>query len=240
MTIETYGRGERLGRAAKMLREASFPHLVLLPVPTTKDKKFVTGTDIPLEDTLVNLSSESIVVGYSLPEEYKKSVFLRGSRVIDLSLDEEYLRENAYLTALGTLGYLLTGYSRQLCGMRIGIIGYGRIGKELLRLFLFFGARPRVYTLRSDVAFSLAARGVDASVGYGIDFNDVDILINTAPTDLSFLLDKSFSSEKRIIELASGENFGEEERVERLAAIPERMYPESAAESYARAVKRLL
>ena len=42
----------------------------------------------------------------------------------------------------------------------------------------------------------------------------------------------------RVIELASGENFKGVSGVERLPAIPERMYPESAAGAYADAVKR--
>ena len=55
MNIETYGRGERLRLAASLLASLPVKHLTLLPVPSTKDGKFVLNTDIPLSDTLVGV-----------------------------------------------------------------------------------------------------------------------------------------------------------------------------------------
>ena len=138
MSIETYGTGERLRVAASLSVPFGIERrIILLPVPTTRDGVTVTATDIRLSEVISDVGENTYIFGYGIPSEISCAATGDGALVYDLSLDEEYLRENAYLTALGTLGYLLTGSSRQLCGMRIGIIGYGRIGKELLRLFLF-------------------------------------------------------------------------------------------------------
>ena len=108
MCIETYGKGERIRCAAGILSEIPHGHLVLLPVPSTKDNKTVFNTDIPLSNTLVNVGASSLVVGYSLPVDYTEEVKLRGGRVLDIGTDEKFLTDNAILTAVGTLGFILT------------------------------------------------------------------------------------------------------------------------------------
>jgi hypothetical protein len=70
MSIETYGVGKRMELVSKGLKNQSFSHLVVLPIPSTKDNKHITNTDILLEQTLVNVSVGSKIVGYGLPEEY--------------------------------------------------------------------------------------------------------------------------------------------------------------------------
>ena len=245
MNIETYGTGERLKAVARKARSLSTKHLVLLPVPTTKDGVHVNGTDIPLADTLVNVGRGSIVVGYALPADYKKEVEDLGGEALDLSLDEEFLLENARITAIGALGYLLTTSKGVPSEGRIGVVGYGRIGSYLVRYLLFFGAKVRVYTSKMLTSIELGECGVDSVCvcewGGGVyDFSGLDVLINTAPKDMkeSFPLGKC--DDLRILELASGNNFDGVLGVEKLPALPERMYPESAGEAYTRAIRRFL
>ena len=73
------------------------------------------------------------------------------------------------------------------------------------------------------------------------DFSGVDILINTAPKDMS----KSFPEGKvlkgvRVIELASGDNFHGVEGIEALPSLPGKMYPVSAGRAYAEATLKFL
>ena len=246
MNIETYGTGERLAVAARLCAELPVSHLVLLPVPTTKDNVCVSKTDIPLIDTLCNLTSGSVLVGYGLPNEYKKCAEKMGSTVLDLCYDEDFRAENADLSALGTLGYILSSERRAPCDISFGVIGYGRIGSRITRMLMFLGARVKVYTTREGVRIALGECGVDSvciSEGncQSYDFSGIQVLINTAPKDMS----KSFLGGKipdgmRVIELASGNNFDGVDGVERLPSIPEKMYPESAGSTYTRAVKRVI
>ena len=246
MNIETYGTGKRLEIAARLCRELPFSHLVLLPVPTTKDKACISKTDIPLSDTLSNLRAGSVLVGYALPAEYKNTAEIRGAEVLDLCYDEDFQAENADLSALGALAYILSSEKRAPCDIRFGVVGYGRIGSRITRMLLFLGASVKVYTSKPSVSYALGECGlatvcVSGSGCRDYDFSEIQILINTAPKDMS----EAFSGGKlpdgmRLIELASGDNFDGVEGVERLPSIPEKMYPESAGGAYARAVKRLI
>ncbi len=249
MSIETYGAEGRTRAAARRLREeislSSGRHFVLLPIPTTKDKKHIKGTDIPLEETLNTADKDTLIVGYSLPKEYKDSIAALGASVLDLSCDEEFLSENAYLTAIGALAFVLESERAVPKDLRIGIIGYGRIGKELLRLFLFLGASVCVYTTTPTTALKLGESGVYSvcipKTGGGVCyFSNIDILINTAPTDITRLLGNRGEKDIKIIELASGENFSGVEKVTRLPGIPEKMFPESSGCAYFEAIKRFI
>ena len=89
-------------------------------------------------------------------------------------------------------------------------MGYGRIGKELVRLLLFAEGEVRVYTSSPSTCFSLCEFGIDSLCvprfgGEMLDTSDLDYFINTAPRDLSALLPKRPTS--KLVELASGDNF---------------------------------
>ncbi len=247
MSIETYGVGERLKVAARLSQPLSLTtHLVLLPVPTTKDGKHVFGTDILLSDTLCNADENSVIVGYGLPDWFISLIGKRGSSVLDLSLDEEYLCDNAYITAVGALGYILTSVNKSPDGVHFGIVGYGRIGSRLVRMLLFLGARIRVYTSKVLNCIQLGECGIDCAMvsdndGGIYDFSGIDILINTAPKDMSEAVQRGrVSKDMRIIELASGDNFKCIDGVEKLPGIPEKMFWESAGRTYFSAIDRFL
>ena len=247
MSIETYGTGARLRIAARLLGEvATDKRLILLPVPSTRDKKYIKDTDILLEDTLSGAGADTVAVGYGLPNSYAALAAAAGAKLLDLSRDEEYLLKNASITAYGALGYILTTDARAPEDLRFGIVGYGRIGSELSRLLLFLGARVRVYTSRTLTRLELGECGMETAPSSDIyagkaDFSGIDILINTAPKDMSVCFDDGgLPRGMRLLELASGENFAGVSGVERLPALPERMYPESAGKTYFDAVVRFL
>jgi dipicolinate synthase subunit A len=245
MSIETYGVGKRMELVSKGLKNQSFSHLVVLPIPSTKDNKHITNTDILLEQTLVNVSVGSKIVGYGLPEEYKERAIALGAEVYDAGFDEIFLLKNAYLTALGALGYILSTVDRELAEIRFGIFGYGRIGRILAQMLLFLGAKLTVYTSKFLSRVELGTYGIDSSeVSYARKdacvLDGLDILINTAPTDMSGICrEAKIPRDVRVIELASGNNFSGIEGVERLPGIPEKSYPESAARAYLEAIIRL-
>lgn len=238
MSIETYGVGERLRYAEKYSRALGISrHILLLPVPTSRDKVFVSGTDIPLEQTLLGVGKESIVVGYALPAAYKEEALLRGAHLLDLAEEESFLLENAKITALDTIGYVLVTEKRALCDLFVGIVGYGRIGSILARELLFLGARVRVYSKRLGVCLELSEAGVDAVAMMpaekgGCDFSEIDLLINTAPTDMTGYFPFGKREDLRILELASGKNFEGIDGVEPLPSLPEKMHPDSAGRIY--------
>ena len=244
MKIFTYGVGRRQKRAEEILsrKNSRYDTLVLLPIPTTKDKKTVCGTDIPLRAAFERCAPGVLVVGYSLPEDFCKECFARGARVYDAAEDEDFLVRNADITAEGALGRLLTSFPCALRDMRIGIIGYGRIGRRLSELILSLYGKIVVYTRSHKTRMELGESGIETRLFYeDCDFSGIDILMNTAPTRIvSEEGAERFPRGLTVFELASGDNFPDGIGAVRLASLPEKMYPETAGAIYAEFIERQL
>ncbi len=244
MIIENFGAGARCAETLRLLLCAeaegrlpsSVKRTVLLPIPTTRDKIHLSGTDKLLGEIFSDVGKGDFVAGYGIEEAAKRSMRERGAIVYDALDDEDFLSENAEETAIGALGYILSSTDTAPRDTRFAIVGYGRIGSRLLRLLLFLGAHVKVYTGREKTCLSLCECGVDAHFaerGAPIPTADTDILINTAPTDLSASFEnKILPPGLRVIELASGENFKGVEGIERLPGIPDKSYGKSAGRTY--------
>ncbi len=253
MNILTYGNDKRVSvcryRIEERLERMTDPvpdlsRILLLPIPSSKDEKTVNGTNIPLSDLLPLAAPGTLTVGYGLPDAFRLGIRERGGLIADVSRDEEFGRENAALSALGVLGYLLNTSPCAPADLTVGIVGYGRIGRELLRMLLFLGADVRVYSGKETVCHELGKYGVPAvRVCYGrdekTDFSGLSVLVNTAPARLVRAEDLP-DPPPRILEVASGDNLPASLPVERLPSLPGRMYPESAGIAYADAVFRML
>lgn len=244
MNIEKYGESKRC-RIAKELFERTIDrlHLVFLPIPTSKDGKFINGSNTEIEKILDSCNENTIIVGYKIPIGICDAIVSLGARYLDLNLDEKFVMDNAILSAQGALGYILSSFDSSVCDMKIGIVGYGRIGKALFSMISFLGGRARVYTTSEKSALELSENGAEVrfEVGGVRDFSGLDLLINTAPTDLSASFKNGvIPAPMRVIELASGENFKGVEGVERLNSIPEIMYPMSGGNIYYQAILRFL
>jgi dipicolinate synthase subunit A len=246
MTVNTYeksGRGERCSSLLKDYDGArGFSSITVLPIPTTRDGRTLNGTEIPLSALPPLTGDGSLVVGYGVPEGLREELCDEGATVLDAMEDEEFLCDNGYLTALATLGIVITTCDKALDDIGFGIVGYGRIGKRLTEMLLFLGAKVRVYSSRSDTRMALSESGVFSSESCeGAELNDVDILINTAP---AVIFDTSreagFPENIRVIDLASGDNFPGFEGVERYPSVPAKMFPISAGNIWFKSVKRQL
>ena len=244
MEIRTFGAGGRMEECRRVILEScdafQFRRLFLLPIPTSRDKKLITGTDVGLSELAEEATLGDAVAGYDIPEGIKEKMALRGVWVYDGALDEELLIRNAEVTARGTLGYILTNFDRDITDMRLGIVGYGRIGSCLLRYLLYLGANVTVYTTRAKTALELCESGVAASTAFD-GLCELDILINTAPARLlSDREEENLLSRGTVIDLASGRPFSESEGVVKLASVPEKFYPVSAGRIYAEGIMKFL
>ena len=165
--------------------------------------------------------------------------------MLDPSRDEEYISANANLTAIGTLGRILTEEHAAPCQLSVGIIGSGRIGSHLARYLMFLGARVTVFTSKSELRRDLAMLGVSGVDSCALTdsadrLRDLDILINTAP---AALIPKDASvalTDTRVIDLASGTNIPESIHYESWQSVPAAMYPESAGRELYLSIMRML
>ena len=242
MKILTFGEDGRARECAALLskEELGYSSVMLLPIPTTKDGKHLSGTNIPLSFLSSEIDGETLACGYGIPQEIFEGT---PCRVCDVSRDEEFLAENARLTAIGALGHILSSSPRAPWDLSFGVVGYGRIGSALVRYLLFFGAEVTVYSSQKEKRLALGELSVESrAANYGAgagELSDIDILINTAPAPLLSPEDIRKNPHLRIIELASGENFPRDADVLRLMALPSRMYPESAGRAYYRSIMRM-
>lgn len=211
--------------------------LVLLPIPTTRDNKYISGSDTSIDGVGRLLTSGTTLAGYSVPPMLCRAAEEVGCLVYDGALDEDFLIANAELTARGAVGYILTNSKKDLSDMRVGVVGYGRIGMRLTSWLLRFGSHITVYTNRPEVAAELWESGVSAELMLcGCDFSTLDLLINTAPARQ--IDEGRLPRELKIIDLASGNIFTPSDRLTKLPSIPELYYPITAGRLYADAILR--
>lgn len=239
MEILSFGAGGRMEECARYLRErcpteSDTERLIVLPIPTTKDKKLVTGTDLPLSEIPNLVKRGTLVAGYGIPDGIGDEICLRGGVLYDALYDEEFLEENAEMTAVGALVKIIGTEKTFPGGLRVGVVGFGRIGKRLVRHLLFLGARVRVYSGNRDTLQSLHSAGVEGC-GYGElhGVSELDVLINTAPAGLLRESDVRDAPRLRIVELASGNGLDGIPRVEKMPSLPSVMFPVSAGRAYA-------
>lgn len=243
MIIENYGAGARCAEALRLLLKdkdqklpPSIKRIILLPIPTSKDKVHLSGTDKLLGEVFGDAKEGDLIAGYGIDDNSKLRMREQGAIVYDALDDENFLAENAELTALGAVGYILTTTDSAPSDTRFAVVGYGRIGSRLVRMLLFLGAKVKVYTGKEKTLISLGECGIEARLlnkEEAFDTNHTDIIINTAPTDLSASFkDCRLPKGLRVIELASGENFKGIDGIERLPGIPDKSYGKSAGRAY--------
>ena len=246
MNISWLGGGERLSVCIKRLGELSAgapSDVLVLPIPTTRDKRCVLGTDVELKRLSSYVKPGAVVAGYGLSDEVCRELSTLGAYVYDAALDETFLSDNADISALGAFGYLLSNFKRSAEGLKIGIVGYGRIGARLAKLILFVGGGVRIYTTRMHLAQELNEHGMPAEfIKPTTDISGLDVLFNTAPAKL-FSEEKIrslLSSGGVLVDLASGGFYADIPECVRLPSIPEKYYPVTAGEIYADGIKRFI
>lgn len=273
MNIRIYGTDERLGFCRDCLLKKnirSVRNIILLPIPSTRDGKTLSGTQkTPWELFVPHKNEESFsasgeevkeqsaaceiihpgdaFVGYGIPKDFREYFASLGAYTVDVSLDEKFTEENAALTADGTLGKILTYETMAPKDLSIGIIGYGRIGKRLANLLLFLGSEITVFTTRKELVNELCSLGVSAvftetlkSADGRKKLSELDLIINTAPARLIDGEALDSLGNTKIIELASGDNFPDGKEILRLPSLPSKMYPKSAGKVLADSVLRML
>ena len=242
MEIRLMGGGGRMRECGKILGgilEQNKGRLLILPIPTSRDNIFINSTEITVKATADLIDGQTVVIGYSIPQDIVQRAAEVAAEVFDASLDEEFLLDNAKISANGALGYILTHSPKDIGDMRIGIVGYGRIGREMTRLCLLLGAYVRLYTAREEVALELGEMGIDTRlIADKNDLSDLDILVNTTPKRQ--INEEDIPSWIDVIDLASGKIFEPSPRLIKLSSIPDAFYPESAGRLYANAILRFL
>lgn len=170
-------RNQALDYAIKRLSVCPAPdeqvtHL-LLPVPSFNDSGSIRGGG-DLQSILSVLSPNITVVGGNLNHS-----LLSAYRTIDLLQDPIYVAENADITARCAIGLLHNCLPCTFKNLPVLIIGWGRIGKCLARLFRANDACVTVFARKEADRAMLQALGYSAQATPNP--NGFRVVINTAP-----------------------------------------------------------
>jgi dipicolinate synthase subunit A len=222
---------------------------LIFPIPLS-EKNFwgVTGCDAA--KFCENIASGNItLVGVNADEALSTAVRASGRVLVDLGANEQFLVENAYLTAEAAVNIIMQNSDCSIRSQRIALFGYGRISKFLLSILRALGVRVSVYARRAE-ARSLALCDGAEKVG-ALHERDIvsaleenDVVINTVPYPV---LDENIlagvSSRPYLMDLASLPGGIDIECARRLGyrgsrelGLPAKYAPKNAGETFARAI----
>lgn len=92
-------------------------------------------TEEVTEEKTVRLKNNSMLFCNKLSDEAAKLIKQKNITYYNVIDNESYVIKNACLTAEGALGYLICNTDTSLKDMPVLIIGYGRVGKALAKIF---------------------------------------------------------------------------------------------------------
>lgn len=229
-------RSEAVRRAGNYLSEAGLhitqtpaPDIshVLLPVPS-----FPTGDEY-FAHILVELPEDVIISGGNLT-----SALLEGYTVIDFLKDPYYLAENAAITASCALAIAESKAGTSLNSRQVLILGWGRIGKCLCKLFKEKGASVTVAARKDRDRAMISALGfrsipIDRAAS---ETNRCDIILNTIP---AMVLPELNEKETAVIlELASNPGMSGDHILD-CRGLPSKMAPDASGRLIAKTFLRL-
>lgn len=187
ITILSAGQTQALRHARKLLEQQGFSfadkpgaavtHL-LLPVPSLETDGSIKGGG-NLMSLLSLLPDDITIIGGNLSHP-----MLTGYRTWDLLQHEDYLAENAAITAHCAIKLTMQQLPCVLAGCEVLVIGWGRIGKCLARLLRQLDAQVTVAARKETDRAMLQALGYRA-----IDISQIlpehyRVIFNTAPQTL--------------------------------------------------------
>lgn len=234
---ELENQGESLEAA---LRDAD---IVLLPMkPFRGETLCVAGEEIPGALLPMLLSKGALVAAGQLPEPLEAWYRENGLRCFSYLEDESFQLRNANTTAEGAIYLLLHHSTRTVDGMKLLVLGAGRIGGFLAAKLRAMGAKVTVTTRNAAKRTDLELRGYETlkTGEYPQGLEIYDGILNTVPRlVISEEQAESIREDCLCIELASDPGgFPDcvENRVISGRFLPGRTFPETAGEHLAAAV----
>ena len=220
---------------------------VLLPIPFTRDGIHIFAPE----------SSEKILISDVLTSVSEKSLIFAGNvknitddRILDYARRESFALLNAVPTAEGALLLALQKGKRTVFGMRVAVIGYGKVAFATAKLFHAVGADVTVFARKEQARIEAHMMGYTAKplTELSACAAEYELLINTVPAKvLNREILSKISKDAWIMELASapfGLDFDEAKSLgihaELASGLPGKFFPETAGYAVADTVLDLL
>ena len=174
------------GKEEETMRDSKNCNIVVLGLPALKDGMVympMSDKKLSFPELLSSLKTGSYLFGGRLSSSDIALAASFGITALDYSEDEIFQTENALYTAEGALCAIIENTDISLCGMRILVLGGGRIAKALCALLANAPCDVDVYARRAlqRTFFSMRGNGVWEEIP---NFSAYDVVVNTIPVDI--------------------------------------------------------
>ena len=152
-------------------------------------------------------------------------------KIIDYSGDVDFLQKNAILTAEATVSFLHSITKDSLCGKKIFVSGYGKIGRHICAVLKVLGADVTAYARREPVCVQMKEDGINFAQMN--ECTNANMIINTVPSHIftNELID-FIPQSTLIVDLASPPyGFESMDRVIIASGLPGKILPVGAAQA---------
>lgn len=168
--------------AENLSEEIEKASILLLPVPVSGDGKSINAPfrkeRVLLSDIEKNSLGEKIIFGGKIPD----GIF--SGNVFDFAEREDFAMQNAVPTAEGALEIAMRETQHTISGSNVLVLGFGRIGKMLCKMFSGVGAYVCATARKPQDIALIKAYGYKSAQTFETDkiIKDFDIIINTVPS----------------------------------------------------------
>ncbi len=185
LPVKCWGVPEMENQAERLEDALQGADLVLLPMwPFQQEMLEVGGETIPAALLPRILAEHATLVAGQFPVETEAWLQQQGVRCVSYLEQEPYLLRNASITAEGAIYLLLHHMKRTVQRANILVVGYGRIGRFLVKKLKALGANVTVAARKSTQRTELSLLGVE-TVQTGVYENGLecyDAVVNTVPS----------------------------------------------------------
>ena len=232
MKIHVVGGDARFVRLSEQLSEYG----------ESEKEAYIFGSARALCEGVNQVPADALVMAFSTEK------ICAGRKIVNLLEDEEFLRENAQLTAEGAIVCAANFMKTAFRGSKCLVVGFGRIGQELTDLLVGMRAQPVVYARREESRRRAMQRGAIATESLEDGISGAKAVFSTPPEMvLSENILTCAAKDAVILDLASAPFGVDLEAAQRLglsawieSGVPGRYCPESAAFVLESAVKRII
>ena len=237
--------GEGVSACASVTAALDACDLVLLPVPLSRDGRTLWAPALSspptLSDILAHAPSHARIFGGGELDD---------ARFFDYASRPDFAQANAIPTAEGALLLAMQKLSCTVSGARVGVVGFGRVGKAVAALFRAAGARVTVFARRTEVCAVASVLGYCAAPLSELCHRarELTCLINTVPSPVighetlcvmtPSALVLELASEPYGVDFEAARTFGVQAVLAR--ALPGRFSPETAGYAIAHTVLTML
>ena len=175
---------------AKSISDAGKSEIIILPLPVSKNGNMLntplSSEEIFLKD-ITDIINDNHVVFYGMGSvNFSRHIKGKARYSCDYFNIESLIYKNALLTAEGLISVLLEKLNVTIFGLKVAIIGYGRIGSLTADRIMSLGGEVSIFARDDMQRLTAGIRGAKVySLGYLENITDsFDVIINTVPYKL--------------------------------------------------------